>query len=714
MSRDVDLALMVDGASRPLVLGRADLHPTADALRFTVPLALDDTVVDAAMDLRVDPARDVLTLALTAPPSFGESGHTLALRADLGSEGQVVFAAGVGQIADRATVKSSALVVDADPHPMAFLSAAGPLTVDATPDDALMPIQPMRLSATSPTVSGGDTTPADLRLVVADSSATLWTTLAEIVGVPTAIVRGHVTGTVESALVFGRDAQGNPQVRARAGPGGAFVLSVPTSVVEWYAAVDPGRASSLVSFVPGTARDLLLDISPGGDLHVSITDADTQAALTARLLVHGIDGTLDPSFGPDYRASGAGPVIDALRGEVTTPLPSGRYRVAATKGIEWSIDAKVIDIAPGRLTRVELAPRHVVPTPGILGCDLHVHARPSFDTPVTPEDRVLSLVAAGIEFAVPTEHNVVGDYASSLETLDLGGELLSVPGVEVTTYSKGFGHFGVFPYPPTSPVPPFKHTNMASIFRAVRAGDPNRYFQLNHPRLPKGLGYFNNLGFDPKAPRAHVHQSRRLRRNRSLQLATTPELPGSRRAGPARLLGPPRLRLALHRNGQQRFASDPVSLGRLSSDARHRESGRHCGNGRVNASMRSPSSPTSRKAHATVTTGPVIEPEVGGARVRATSSLRKTTRSTCTSASARPPADVTHVDLVAGEIGKSYRIVESFDIPSRPTAIGTEAGTIEEAQEKDDSLRPRLLMSPLGAGQWLAPGRRPRRARRMG
>ena len=171
--------------------------------------------------------------------------------------------------------------------------------------------------------------------------------------------------------------------------------------------------------MPGTPRDLVLDVSPGGDLHVTIVDADTRKPLTARLLVHGVDGTVDPSFGPDYRASGAGPVIDALRGDVMTPLPSGHYRVAATKGIEWSIDAKVVDIAPGRVTEVELAPRHVVPTPGVLGCDLHVHARPSFDTPVTPEDRVLSLVAAGIDFAVPTEHNIVGDYASALETLDL-------------------------------------------------------------------------------------------------------------------------------------------------------------------------------------------------------------------------------------------------------------------------------------------------------
>ena len=332
----------------------------------------------------------------------------------------------------------------------------------------------------------------------------IWRTLFESAGLTTAAVRGRVAGTTERALVIGRDAQGVPQVRALADDGGAFRIDAPASVVQWYAAINRGRASSLASFVPGTPRELVLDVSPGGELRVTIVDADGGKPITARLLVRGVDGTVDPSFGPDYRASGAGPVIDALRGEVSTPLPSGRYRVAATKGLEWSVDAKSVNILPGRITEVSLAPRHVIPTPGVLGCDLHVHARPSFDSPVTPEDRVISLVAAGIDFAVPTEHNVVGDYSSALETLDLRGEMISVTGVEVTTYGRGFGHFGVFPYPPQTPVPPFKHTTVSAIFRAVRTGDPNRYFQLNHPRLPKGIGYFANIGFDPKAPRAHV------------------------------------------------------------------------------------------------------------------------------------------------------------------------------------------------------------------
>ena len=51
-------------------------------------------------------ARDALVVELAAPPTALPVlvGHTVALRAELSSEGQVVFVSGVGQIADRATV----------------------------------------------------------------------------------------------------------------------------------------------------------------------------------------------------------------------------------------------------------------------------------------------------------------------------------------------------------------------------------------------------------------------------------------------------------------------------------------------------------------------------------------------------------------------------------------------------------------------------------
>ncbi|HEV3193609.1 MAG TPA: CehA/McbA family metallohydrolase, partial [Polyangiaceae bacterium] len=553
--------------------------------------------------------------------------------------------------------------------------------------------QPMHLSVTSALARAGR--PADLQFVLGPSSIAIWHVLAEIAAVPTAPVRGRVTGTSGPSLIFGRDAQDNPQVRARVGDTGTFALDVPTSVVKWYAAIDPGRASSLTWFTPGTPRDLLLDISPGGELRVKIVDADTNEALTARLLVHGTDGTVDPSFGPDYRASGAGPVVDALRGEVTTPLPSGHYRVSATKGIEWSIDESDIEIGPGTVSEVVLRPRHVVPTPGVLGCDLHVHARPSFDTPVTPEDRVLSLAAAGVDFAVPTEHNVVGDYSSALETLDLGRELLSVPGVEVTTIGKGFGHFGVFPFPTAAPVPPFRHTTMAAIFRAVRAGDPARYFQLNHPRLPRGIGYFNKIAFDPNAPREGIRSR--------IDFDGIEVYNGYDTEVPDRVEQVMRDYWALLNFGWRYVATG-------SSDS-HRIQFHWAGYPRTmvtvdpDATLESDVPPVNplvvvanvKKGHAVVTSGPMIEFQLAGAHpgdevVTEDDPLHGHVR-----VRAAPWIDVTRVEVVVGTVGGSCKTLQSFAVAPREVQVGQESGTLEEAQDRTIRLD-RDLEAPVGPG----------------
>jgi hypothetical protein len=683
LATDVDLAVVVDGTAHPLAVARADLRASPGVLRASVPVPLGDETIDAALALRADAARDAVSIDLTAAPSASGREHTLSLRAELPSDGHVVFVSGVGPIADRAVVTGGALLVDAEPHPLGIVSASGPVGVETMLEDSSAPAETMRVAASSAPQAASESSTGELSIVVGASSQAIWRRLAELAGVPTAHVRGRVTGTSERTLVFGRDAQGDPQVRAHADEDGAFALDVPTSVVQWYAANDPGRASSVASFVPGTPRDLVLDVSPGGELRVAIVDADTRRPLTARLLVRGIDGTIDPSFGPDYRASGAGPVIDALRGEVLTPLPSGRYRVAATKGIEWSVDAKIVDIAPGRVTDVELAPRHVVPTPGVLGCDLHVHARPSFDTPVTPEDRVLSLVAAGIDFAVPTEHNVVGDYSSALETLDLRGELSSVPGVEVTTYGKGFGHFGVFPYPPGAPVPPYKHTTMGAIFRVVRS-DPSRYFQLNHPRLPKGIGYFANIGFDPGAPRARIR--------RRIDFDGIEVFNGYDDEAPERVDQVLRDYWALLDFGwrytatgssdshriQFHWAGYPRTMVTVDPHATGDADDRQVDPLVVVSSI--------KKGHATVTDGPIIELELAGARpgdeVDTTDDvLRGHLR-----VRAAPWIDVTRIEIVVGQIGAAPGtgpgIVETFDVPSRPTRLGPEPGTLEQAQER--------------------------------
>jgi hypothetical protein len=138
--------------------------------------------------------------------------------------------------------------------------------------------------------------------------------------------------------------------------------------------------------------------------------------------------------------------------------------------------------------------RRVVDTRGWLGCDFHVHAAPSHDSNVTLEDRVLSLLAEGVEFAVPTDHNHVTDYAPAIAALGAGSELGTTPGVEITTLS--WGHFNAFPYPLAQPPPQHASVGPLEIFASVRERAPDAVIQVNHPRMP-GVGYFNRIELDP-------------------------------------------------------------------------------------------------------------------------------------------------------------------------------------------------------------------------
>jgi hypothetical protein len=359
-----------------------------------------------------------------------------------------------------------------------------------------------------------------------------------------------------------------------------------------------------------------------------------------------------------------------MRGDVATPLPAGRYRVCATKGIEYSIDCRDISIEGGRGNTIGLELRHVLETPNLLDCDLHVHARPSFDTLVSSEDRVLSLVAAGIDFAVPTEHNIVGDYAPAISSMDFTDELATVRGVEVTTYSPRFGHFGVFPYPGDKPVPPFRHSNINALFNAAHRGDPNRIVQVNHPRMEKGIGYFSVFGYDPENPK--IPSKIRLDFD-SIEVYNGYEI-----QQPTKVEAVLRDYFSLLNRGKKYVATG-------SSDSHHIQyqwagyprtvvdMGAEVTTGKVDplavvAAIKA--------GHAIVTSGPIIDVTANGAHpgdeihgkdpVVAHVRLR-----------AAPWVDITSLELVVD--GKSVRTIE---IKSEPTKTGLELGTLADVQSR--------------------------------
>lgn len=250
-----------------------------------------------------------------------------------------------------------------------------------------------------------------------------------------------------------------------------------------------------------------LMVPASATLRVRITDASTGAAMPGRARLRGLSPTPTPVLGPDWDAGGAGDTRVSADGEAIIHAATGRYELIVSRGPEWSLSKQLVTFtgAVERTVRVALR-RQVDPGRWVPG-DFHLHAAPSADSQVTLEDRVTALVAEGVRFAVPTDHNQVTDYSAAAEALGLD-TFITTPGVEVSTWEPQFGHFNAFPYPydpdhPYGGAPNYQGLTPAQLFANLHDARSDVLVQVNHPRLePMGIGFFDVTELDPSAPEA--------------------------------------------------------------------------------------------------------------------------------------------------------------------------------------------------------------------
>lgn len=505
---EASLLLWVDGVPRALPVYELRAEPTEGAgviLHVPLRLGLETAEVRLAIAPAADPTQLRVALEVAQP---SQVAHAVRIRLEMEAPPSV-FASGAGELLDLGRSEAPFVTLQADAA-TAMLGVGGTraaLTLERFLYPAQLGREALGLAIESPSAAletrGAETA---LQLAVGTGASVL-AALYAARGEQALNVHGTVRGASVDAAVYATGETGAPEVRALVDAKGDFALAVPKRVGHFVAenrrprtAADnlAAATSSVATFEPGVPWPLLLDLSPSGTCKVHVFDGDSQRPLTARLIVRGVDGARDPWFGPDYRASGAGPVADLRDGVAEFELPAGTYKVQATHGPMYSIDEAVLQVRATMPSEVVLRPRRVIPALGRISADLHVHARPSYDSPVQTEDRVLSLVAAGVDFAVPTEHNVVGDYEGALRYTGQHEQLRFVPGVEVTTFAPKLGHFGVFPYPLDAKVPRYRATSLPALFAFVRR-DPERVLVVHHPFLGSGMGYFDrDPRFDPQ------------------------------------------------------------------------------------------------------------------------------------------------------------------------------------------------------------------------
>lgn len=243
-----------------------------------------------------------------------------------------------------------------------------------------------------------------------------------------------------------------------------------------------------------------------GRLEVRVRERASGAALPARVSVADAGGNLVDLYYGERPTTAVRPGIAYTSdGLAVLELPAGRVQVWASRGMEWSVDSREVEVVYGGTAEVALTLVREVDTRGWIAADTHVHTLTySGHGDASVEERLVTLAGEGVELAVATDHNHQTDYSPLQRALALTAHFTSVVGNEVTTDN---GHMNAFPLDPAQAIPPHEEADWKKLVQGIRAKGA-KVVILNHPRWPEdGKDPLTKFGFDEKTGRNAAGQA---------------------------------------------------------------------------------------------------------------------------------------------------------------------------------------------------------------
>ncbi len=271
------------------------------------------------------------------------------------------------------------------------------------------------------------------------------------------------------------------------------------SVVETFVTVDGKTAP----------EKCVLETPPMGTLKLRLQDGRGNY-LPGKATVIGLAPTKTPYFAPDDPTETGRNWERSKNSCFPAPegteirLASGTYLISASRGPEYAIDQRVVEVLAGDSREHVFRLEKKIDARGFISLDPHLHTNASDGRTGIPE-RLRSIAAEGVDVAIATDHNVVTDYGPWVKKLGLGPLLAVLRGTEVTP-PDFYVHFNVFPFPdkfPSGPDGPVLSLDgdVADLFKRARKAAPEALLQVNHPRS-EDLGYFNNARLDTETAAA--------------------------------------------------------------------------------------------------------------------------------------------------------------------------------------------------------------------
>jgi hypothetical protein len=168
--------------------------------------------------------------------------------------------------------------------------------------------------------------------------------------------------------------------------------------------------------------------------------------------------------------------IDTLFG--TFALQPGTYQIVVSHGPRYSVFKQMINVLPGSEASPQVVNANVVPvvsTTGFISGDFHVHLSSSPDSVVSRQERIITMMAEGVDYFVASDHDFVTDLTADVAALGATGAVKTALSQEITYFDSG--HFGAYPFDPLNLPDPNSHTGGALDWGragvAVGAGYPS-------------------------------------------------------------------------------------------------------------------------------------------------------------------------------------------------------------------------------------------------
>ncbi|MBI3768895.1 MAG: hypothetical protein HY271_10435 [Deltaproteobacteria bacterium] len=249
------------------------------------------------------------------------------------------------------------------------------------------------------------------------------------------------------------------------------------------------------------------DVPATGFVRVTAKDGITLQPIASKISIVGLEATADPGT-HEIVATKVNPGnvfgYDAREKPITFGLPyglvqvhftdlggdsgvfalqPGTYQIVVSHGPRYSVFKQMLTVMAGSEASPQVVAASVVPvvdTTGFISGDFHVHMIESPDSVVSNRERIVTMLAEGVDFFVASDHDFITDLSADVVALAATNAVKAGLSQEITYFDSG--HFGAYPYDPANLPDPNSHTGGA--------------LDWGNPVVEVGKGYPSNSSYD--------------------------------------------------------------------------------------------------------------------------------------------------------------------------------------------------------------------------